>query len=356
MQSVKIIHTADLHIDSPLTELKEVADIRRAEIIETFGKIIETAKEQAVDAIIISGDLFDNPRPSKQAVSYVCRKFASIPETNIFISLGNHDAQLNETFPDNVHIFGGDLTRLEFEKFDIYGVSFQTEYCDNAIGTDFIAYNPNKINLLALHCDMISKGQKSRYNPVTKEDLAATEVDYAALGHSHQFSDIKKIGNVSYAYCGIPEGRGFDELGSKGVIIGNIQKNNVDLKFLPLCKRQFVEIDVDITSCTDYEQICEMIIKRAGETENLCKINLQGEVEENLFLDTALLTDMLKDKFFYVKINNFTKVKVDINALSEEYSLKGLFVKNLLRQGGGENALRAGLAALMGEKVEFDDY
>lgn len=348
---VKILHTADLHIDSPLSELKEVADIRREEILDTFGKIIKTAREHFVDAIIISGDLFDNPYPSKQAVNYVKRKLESIPDIKVFIVLGNHDAQLRETFSDNVYIFGGGTNRFEFEDFDIYGTSFQNEYCDSTTGTDFNLYNPSKINLLVLHCELINKGQKSRYNPVTKDDLAKTKVDYAALGHSHQFCGITKAGDVPFAYCGIPEGRGFDELGEKGVIIGTVYKNKTDLNFLPLCKRQFMELDIDVTGCKDYEQIRESIATCATDAENAFKINLRGEIEETFFLDTALLAGLIKDNYFHVKVNDFTRPKLDIDSLSKEYSLKGLFVSKILKQSGGDNALKAGLAALRGEKV-----
>lgn len=352
--SVKVLHTADLHIDSPLSALKDAAHIRCAELLDIFGKITETAFDENVDILIISGDLFDNPRPSRQAIDYVKRRLASIPHIKVFIALGNHDALLKEAFPDNVYIFGKSIEKIEFDNFDIYGASFGGEYCDTSLIKDFTAENPSKINILALHCDLVGKGQESRYNPVTKEDLSKTCIDYAALGHVHQYSGISTINNVSYAYCGIPEGRGFDEVGPKGVIIGQVYKNKADMKFLPLCRRECIEVDIDITGCRDYDEVCEKIYECTSGENNLFKINLRGELEENLFLDTNFLYERIKDSYFYVKLNDFTVPKIDIDRLSKEHSLKGLFAKELLEQGGSAAALKYGLAALAGEKVSLE--
>ena len=68
MQGVKIIHTADLHIGSPMTELKDRAQMRQAELLDTFGKIIDITKEESADDLIISGGLFDNAQPVKTSI------------------------------------------------------------------------------------------------------------------------------------------------------------------------------------------------------------------------------------------------------------------------------------------------
>ncbi len=355
MNKVRILHTADLHIESALTAFKSAAEIRRAELLDIFGKIIDTAKSENVDVLIIAGDLFDSCRPSKPAVSYVKRKLESIPEVKVFITTGNHDYSLNIDFPENVFLFSNGIKKYEFESFDFYGAGFQSEYCDSNMLKNFSVENPGKINILAFHGDIVEKGQTSRYNPVTREELSETGADYVALGHVHQFTGINCVNNVSYAYCGIPEGRGFDELGKKGVIIGDVYKNRVDLKFLPVCKRECIETNIDITGCGDYDEICSKIYECAIGGQNIFKINLCGTVENQFFLNTNFIEERIKNDYFYVKVIDLTRPKIDIDMLKEEYSLRGLFVKKLSEQNGSEEALRFGLGAISGEKVYFND-
>lgn len=354
MNKIRVLHTADLHIDSPLSALGQLANLRQAELLDTFGRIIDLAKSEKVNIIIISGDLFDNPNPSKISINYIQKKLAQIPDIKVFIALGNHDAGLKINFPDNVHVFGKSIQKLEFNGFDIYGVSFENYLCKNSMFKDFKIDNPSKINILAMHGDLIGAGQSSQYNPITTEIIASTGADYVALGHVHKFSGVKSVNNTHFAYCGIPEGRGFDELGAKGVIIGDIYINHVELKFISVCKRECIEIDVDVTNCSDYNEISSKINECALGENNLFKINLTGELENTFFLDTEFIYNRIKEGYFYVKVKDFTSPKVDIDALSKEYSLKGLFVKKLIEQGGNESALKFGLSAIAGEKVFFE--
>lgn len=354
MNKIRVLHTADLHIDSPLSALGRLANIRQAELLDTFGKIIDIAKSEKVNIVIISGDLFDNRNPSKMSVNYVENKLAEISDIKVFIALGNHDAGLNINFPDNVHVFDRTAEKVEFDNFDIYGVSFENEQCVDSLIKDFTIHNPSKINILSMHGDLIENGQTSQYNAVTKEMIASFGADYAAFGHVHQFSGINKVNNTHYAYSGTPEGRGFDELGPKGVIIGDVYKNHVELNFVPVSKRECIEIDVDISDCSDYNDICNKICGCALGENNLFKINLTGYLEDCMFIDTEFIRDRIKDNYFYVKIKDFTRPKIDIDSLSKEFSLKGLFVKKLIEQEGSEEALKIGLSAIAGEKVFFE--
>ncbi len=119
MNKVKILHTADLHLCSPLSALGELAEIRQAELLDTFGEIVDLAKKECVEVIIISGDLFDSPKPSATSINYINKKLAQIPEIKVFIALGNHDAGLDITLHENAHIFGNSVERLEFDGYDV---------------------------------------------------------------------------------------------------------------------------------------------------------------------------------------------------------------------------------------------
>jgi exonuclease SbcD len=354
MDKVRILHTCDLHLSSPLSSLGEIAIIRQGEILDTFSRILTLATEQNVEIIIISGDLFDNPTPGISCAEYVYKKFAEIPHIKVFISLGNHDACLDMHFPDNVYVFPNYLEKFEFEAFDIYGVSFEGEYCHSSIIEGFVVDNPQKINLLAIHGDLVSIGGKSAYNPITAKALEQSGADYVALGHVHSFSEIQSIGKTYFAYPGTPEGRGFDESGQKGVIIGDVYKNYVDLSFVPTAKRQFHEIDIDVSGCVNNLDICQEILSAYTNPNDFYKINLIGAACERLMVDTSFIEEHIKNSFYYIKIIDNTHLDVDLQKLSNEHTLKGLFAKNILEEGGSSFAVKCGLAALSGEKVSID--
>lgn len=88
-----------------------------------------------------------------------------------------------------------------------------------------------RLELLCLHGEV--GVPSSRYDPVSEEELAASGLDYAAFGHVHSFSGLRRAGDCFYAWPGCPEGRGFDETGEKGVIIADVERGGVKLRFAP---------------------------------------------------------------------------------------------------------------------------
>ena len=91
MKSVKVLHCADLHIGAAESSLGAKAQSRRAETLITFEKIINTAKENAVDILLIAGDLFNSNNIEKSFIDRVFECFSEIPDVKIVFSAGNHD-------------------------------------------------------------------------------------------------------------------------------------------------------------------------------------------------------------------------------------------------------------------------
>lgn len=58
---MKLIHCADLHLDSRMESglPPEKARERRMELLHTFTKMVDMAAEDGVEAILLCGDLFD---------------------------------------------------------------------------------------------------------------------------------------------------------------------------------------------------------------------------------------------------------------------------------------------------------
>lgn len=378
MRKVKIIHFSDIHFDTPFSDLpKELGDIRRAELRECFSKIIDLTIKNSIDLVIISGDIFDNFTVEKETLKFIQKEFSRLENSKVFIAAGNHDPYNEASFykmikwGKNVHIFSETIEEIYLPELDvvIYGASFKEKYIKQSKLKDFKLNNnyKNSVKIMALH-GTITNSNEEEYNPITLDEIANTQVDYLALGHIHKFSGINRIENTYYAYCGCPEGRGFDELGEKGVILGEVRKNHVNLSFVPINKRTYNEVQIDITKCYTNKEIINKILEKFNESysrNNLYKIILKGEISEDLKIKEKLLEELLKDKFFFIKVIDKTRLKINRDKLKDEFSLKGIFCSKIIDELENcteeereeiELAFKFGIQELCGEDVKLDDY
>ncbi len=367
--AVKILHTGDIHIGAEESFLEEKAEIRRRETLLTFEGIIDLGLEQGVDLILIAGDLFHSNNIEASFAKAVLNKIKACEIPVLYVA-GNHDP-LNSTspfkkhqIPSNLYIFSPEEGVFTFDSLGVkvFGRSFESSFLQGKSRPELLG-DEDYINISLLHGELTTD-LSSAYNAVSREYISSSKMDYIALGHVHKRSEIGKIGDTYFAYSGCPEGQGFDELEEKGVYIGTIDKGICDLTFFPTSKRRHIAEKIDISlSSNIFESVLEALKVKYCEsyTENLYKIILTGETEEGVSIDISDLTARLKDKLYFVKIKDNTKKKINLEALSKEKSLKGIFVRKMLEKIETEEdkekyrkALDIGLSAFTGE-VNFDE-
>lgn len=355
---LKILHAADFHLDSPFDSLPEnLASERRGQQRAILERLAETANSESVDLVLLSGDLFDSDKAYYETSELLTRVFGEI-KAEIFISPGNHDYFSPRSpysflhFPENVHIFTSPIIR----KFDmpsmgcaVWGAGFNDSSSPPLL-SGFEADSQDRLNIMVLHGDL---GPSGRYNPISESDIAASGLNYLALGHLHSYSGIKRAGDTYYAYPGCIEGRGFDECGEKGFIIGTVSKDGVDLKFRPLGGRRYEVLEVDLSKSSDAGETLLSALPYGCENE-IFQIILNGEFPGEI--DAESLYSLVKDHFYHVVIYDKTRLRRDIWALSAEDTLKGLFVRRLRENYDATDsadekekialAVRYGLAAL----------
>ncbi|MBE7037809.1 MAG: DNA repair exonuclease [Ruminococcaceae bacterium] len=341
---IKIMHIADIHFETKSGELSpDKSEIRRREIKETFSKSIDIAIKEDVKIILIAGDVFDSDYIGTDTIEFLKREFERIKDIYVFISPGNHDpytmkaySALKENLSGNVKIFENRLEGIEIKELNtrVFGYGFEDIYVKESVLSSFKAPCDDMINLCVIHADL---SKESDYNPLTNQDILNSNLNYIALGHTHTFSGVLKSGNTYYAYPGTMEPHGFDETGSKGVIIGNIGKNECLLEFLPVSKRQYNVIDIDISDCEIFEDVSNKIKQALTAQENLYKITFVGEKSENLSLNLKMITELFENDVFFVKFKDDTVSKVDINEIAKEFTLKGICAKKIIENTNEEN-------------------
>lgn len=369
---MKIIHCADLHLDSKLTAnlSKEKAKERRAELLQTFIDMVEYAEKNNVRAIIIAGDLFDVRNISVTARNTVYMAIVKHIDIDFYYLRGNHDADsflgMLEEIPSNLKLFGDSLTSYTlsdgiYSNVVITGAELN-EKNTNTIYSSLVLEN-DKINIVVLHGQEASYKTKDKAEVINISALRNKSIDYLALGHVHSHKEERLDNRGVCCYSGCLEGRGFDECGECGFMLLDIDCENksINHSFVPFAKRTLYTINVDVSGCLTSMDILKRVNDRLamGEysRESLIKFVLCGSVDVECEKNTEFIRKQFEDKFYFVKVYDETNLAVDYNAFAMDVSLKGEFIRTVMSDKSMDEerkaeVIRYGIQALAGEEID----
>lgn len=335
---MKFVHIADIHFDTifaTLSSNQELCKMRRIEQRENFKKVIEYIKENEIPYLFISGDLYEHKYIRESTIKYINNLFKEIPNTKIFISPGNHDPYLKNSYynnfiwNENVHIFTSKIEKLELEEVDIYGYGFEDFYCERTKIEGINIENKNKLNILVIHGTLDgSDSIENNYNPISKKQLEKIGFDYVALGHIHKTNYLKN-NNEKIIYPGSMVSLGFDEQGDHGMIVGEINKDKININFIEIDEKKFEETDMDISLIYSEEELIENINNFETKDNIFYKINLIGNRNFEININQI---NKLNSNTNIIRIKNKTKIDRDIYSISNETTLKGMFAKEILEE------------------------
>lgn len=331
---MKFVHIADMHFDSPFVNLSDkniLGDLRRLQQRKVFKKVIEYCKENEVEYLFISGDLYEHKYVKLSTIEYINQLFKEIPRVQVIIAPGNHDPYIKNSYynkfnwNENVKIFEPKIETIEKEEIVIHGYGFDDFYCTNCGIEEYEIEDTNKINILVMHGTIDGASiEEKQYNSITKKLLQEKKFDYVAMGHIH-----KPEYNTNIAYPGSTISLGFDELGEHGMLVGEIEKNNLKLEFIPLDEEEFKEIDLEVNDIVSKEELIEKINQLAIKDNEYSKIILRGN--RNFEINPYDIMKYIENERI-IKIKNHTKIAYDLEKMANENTLKGLFIKEMLEK------------------------
>ena len=377
---MKIIHCADLHLDSKMTAnlSKEQAKERKTEMLHTFSNMIQYAKEQGVKVIIIAGDLFDTRNVSATARNLVRDSIIGNPEIDFLYLKGNHDTDnfLSnlEELPQNLKLFSDQWKSYTYGNITITGLELNHDNYQTAYNA--LALNHDMYNIVTLHGQEAEYKTKDQAEVISLNELKNKNIDYLALGHVHGYQEEQLDARGIYCYPGCLEGRGFDECGEKGFVLLNIDEEQLQAsrEFISLAERTLYTVPVDVSDCITTEEARKKIdtllltqydIKDERQAENvsqlvltnrdLVKFVLTGNVAIDSEFNTDYLVEQLKNKFYFVKVYDQTQIQVDYKEYENDVSLKGEFIRMVSKQELDDETrtevIRYGIAVLSGEEL-----
>jgi len=361
MEEIKIIHTGDLHLGMTFKSLGEKSKLHRRDCQDVFSNIIDLTIKEKADALLIAGDLFDEPNPSKSIVSFVVDELKKLKEKNIpvFIVTGNHDPYkkdslwFNYVFPSNVVIFdSNNLESKSIGNLEVYGLAYINNTKEPLKGFKAEKSDKFKIGLIHGSTTNIKEDDNPEYSyrPITKTQIDSSGLDYVALGHFHDLLEIKS--NVMCFYCGSPEGLNFKNKPDSGVLIVTYSDGKVSVNPHKTAIREFHNIEIDCTKLENDSEIRKTLQKNKGE-DKILRLILKGSPSLDFQLEKELLEKEFSSDYFYLKIDD--RIHIPDN-LQEDETIRGQFIKLIKQEIKKEkdenkkkrleNALRIGIGHL----------
>lgn len=330
--SVKILHTADIHLDSPFTAFSPgAAEKRREALRRSFLRLIEKAKEEQVQVFLISGDLFDTEFATRDTALMLKNAFASFPSCAFFIAPGNHDpftpASVYATaeFTDNVHVFRGrECIELHDIGVRVFGYGFVSSICDESTVTGYDIPDDGMVNILVCHGDM--SGVLSSNGPVTRREIGDSKFDYVALGHIHKGTGVCCENGVFYAYPGCLCGRSFDETGIKSALVGTVSKGETSLLPVSVAEMRYETVSCDVSDAVSRRNALEMLRSAAAvyPAGTAVRISAEGETGEEYLFSPDELSGLTECD---VIITDNTRPAFSFTSTESENTLKGAFYR-----------------------------
>ena len=342
---MKIIHCADIHLDSALsTNMSSMqASERRKELLNTWVKMVEYGADNGVRVIIIAGDWFDTSNifvNTADIIAGTIRKYSNMD----FVYLpGNHDERACIGMlgkHKNLMVLDKECNSVRYDDVVIaaYGKKLQLKNED--------------VNIVVAHEELSDV-----------KLLAGKNIDYLALGHIHKHMEGVIDQRGMWCYSGCLEARGFDESGEQGFVLLEVTAGRIIHTFVPFGYRHVHDITVDVVyeseeSGMDTILLCDKIADRLVSIpgKDMVKVRIKGAMTPGDVINVSYINSYFKDKFYGFRIEDGTDMILDIDMLSRERSLKGEFIRAVLASDETDDMkrsiIRCGLSALIGEVTE----
>ncbi len=352
---LSLLHTADLHLGARFPGLGEVEEERRRDFLATFRRLIDVALERRVDLFVVSGDLFDVPRPESGLVSFVAGQLERLVQAGILPVLlpGTHDWQTgrsgpynSERLPGAVLLVSSGVTEVRVGETRVWLYAAIPQGKDASSLATTMRRRPGQgIHVGLLHGSLVGNPEwdyRSRDLPFSCSDLVGWDLDYVALGHYHRYQTLEAGGRLLACYPGSPEGKRFGEDGPRYGLLVRVGHRTAAVEPIEVQQRQLRQESLELAADLDDMAIAALICERAGGRD-LVRLTLEGTLDRVLDLD-ALRQRCLPSCFYLDLVDRTRWFRLDrLDRLAREESVRGEVIRRFqrLRDNAAEEADRA---------------
>ena len=351
---LRIIHTADVHLGARHDDLGEQAAAQRERQFAAFQAAIDLALAEKVDLFLVAGDLFDSnvqPRRSVERVAAQLKRLAGARIRTV-IAPGTHDcydrasiyraydlkALAGSTDSDDfVTILTPETPSIHLAAPDVvvHGTVFATKRAPHSPLRDLDASTDGsgatwQVGLL--HGSIAIPGKTDRDEVVvTLDEIAATNLDYLALGHWHS-SQQGKSGTVAFAYAGAPEAVALDQDRAGKVLLVELDEaggaRTVRVAERQVGRTRFEKLDIDAATIASQPALIDALTKR-GDADLVLDARIVGVRPDDLDLALDEIEGALAPAFLKVRVRDRSLPALTEGALPSADTIAGAFIRDL---------------------------
>ena len=360
---MRLVVFGDLHLDTTFTWApREVARRRRANLRSTLRNIVELAEEVDADVLCSAGDLYEHEHITPETGRVVGDLLAEAGRPVVLVA-GNHDPFMPGSlyaslpWPEHVHAVESDrLAPLDLvDGFRLWCASHRVT-----------AGTPGFLEGFEVEGDAVHYGlfhgseehslaregeRKQPHAPFTAEQIPRTGLQHALVGHYHTPHD-----GQWHTYPGNPDPLTFGEDGERGAVVVDIADDGSCTRTRHrVAVSRVADVTVDVTGAASSAEVVECARQAVADLEGQVRITIEGELGADIDLqlqDLDVLSDT--DRLVVPRLGRLG-VAYDLEAIAEEQTVRGQFVRSVQDDEGLDEGLRrrvlvTGLRALDGRE------
>jgi exonuclease SbcD len=310
---IKLLHTADHQLGIKFSGFGDKGRHLRQAVKESLRATVDLALAEAVDLLLIAGDLFDSNAVSRNLVDEAVVQLKRLAPVPVCILPGTHDCYDGSSVyrrPEfqnisNIHTFTDETTTISFPDLDLT-VNGKANLSPTGTESPLMGFEKNqetKYHVTLAHGEIAIEGKfAGDYYPIEQKQIGTSGMNYVALGHWHRLADFSQ-GGVKAFYCGAPETLSFEEGEDSGfVLLVSIDGSGTHVDKRRVGKFLWKTLDLTVETFEDEDDLIEEIQKQA-DPSTLLRVRLKGlkplawDVSEDRLLET------LGDSFFHLEVS-----------------------------------------------------
>ena len=352
---LRLLHTADVHLGARHADLGDRAATQRERQFAAFVATIDLALGEKVDLVLIAGDLFDSNVQPKRSVERAASQLQRLVDARIrlVIAPGTHDvydrasiyraydlaAMAGAVGSDLVTVLDPDHPDVHLKSLDVvvHGRCFATKRAPHSPlrGLDTSKDDRATWHVGLLHAALAIEGKTDGDEVViTTDEIAATHLDYLALGHWHSTTK-GKAGRTPYAYSGAPEPIALDQDGAGNALLVTLDevdgKKTVTVEERRVGRTRVEKVQLDAATVGSQPSLVSKLAERADQ-DLVLDVEIIGVKPDELDVHVDEVETELADRFLKVRVRDRSVAPLPEGPVVSADTVLGAFIRDLEAQ------------------------
>ena len=383
----RLLHLADVHLGARHDDLGEAATRQRERQLAAFVRAVDLGLERRVDAALICGDLFDSNAQPRRSVERAVSELVRLTERGIRVVIipGTHDVYDSRSIyrafdlpgmaglapgGDSLVVLTPERPELRIADLDlvIHARVYATKRAPRSPLDGFSLADEDRAswNVGMIHGSRHIPGVVERDDVIFSDDeIAASGLDYLALGHWHSFST-GRAGATTWADAGAPEPVAVDQDGAGYVCIvelgaGPDGSREVAVEQVRVGRTVFRSESVDAGTLASQAALVEQLQALAAP-DLVLQVSIEGITADTLEIDPVEVERLLAPSFLHVRVRDRSVADLEPMPDLSPDTVAGAFMADLEAQlaaaetaGDEEAAEQARAVMRLGRRLLLDD-